>query len=243
MFQSVVKATGLLATLCDKYKICPTHGVAHATKVLAHVQRALSHDKEIGKRISVNDEEACLLAALLHDADDSKYWKTNDYSNARMIIRESNPGLESEVVKMISLVSASVNGNNIPGDVPRFYLYPRYADRVEALGAVGIERCWIYTVKKSRPLYNDLTPRPKTEEELFKLAGERFKKYAGDSSTMIDHYYDKLLNLAVDTGNIYLNNELKKGIMPMINLCLEFALADDLNKWEKKWKPNMELSV
>jgi hypothetical protein len=63
---------------------------------------------------------------------------------------------------MINLVSASKNGNNIPIDAQYYpeLLWPRYADRVEAIGKIGIIRCYLYNMHKTnRPLFVESTPR------------------------------------------------------------------------------------
>ena len=36
------------------------------------------------------------------------------------------------IIKMISLVSSAVNGDNIPYNIEEWMLYPRYSDRLEA---------------------------------------------------------------------------------------------------------------
>lgn len=41
---------------------------------------------------------------------------------------------------MISKVSYSKNGDNIDYGQPEIFLYPRYADRIEAIGAKGVIR-------------------------------------------------------------------------------------------------------
>ena len=94
------------------------------------------------------------LAALLHDADDRKYFK-KDEQNAQKIIEESLEDhaaknlILSESLEMISYVSASSNGNSIPERAitnPEF-LWVRFSDRLEAIGTIGMVRCYQYNTE------------------------------------------------------------------------------------------------
>ncbi|MFO0005143.1 MAG: hypothetical protein ACK559_28840, partial [bacterium] len=91
------------------------------------------------------------LAALLHDADDRKYFTPSKpdlkYENAVQIITESleshaNPTMLiiDQVCEMISYVSASGNGNSVPERCTEkpYLLWPRFSDRLEAIGTIGM---------------------------------------------------------------------------------------------------------
>ena len=116
---------------------------------------------------------ALRLAALLHEADDHKYFKEEE-KNVRRILREILSGLEDakmieeEVEEMISYVSASGNGNKVPGSAvgDPTLLWPRFCDRLEAIGTIGAVRCYQYNSEKGDPLMIKTTPRPNTEKEV-----------------------------------------------------------------------------
>lgn len=130
------------------------------------------------------------LAALLHDADDRKYFTPSKpdlkYENAVQIITESlesdaNPMLIiDQVCEMISYVSASGNGNSVPErciEKP-YLLWPRFSDRLEAIGTIGMVRCYQYNTECGAPLSCASTPRPQSAEELWSLVKpERFASY------------------------------------------------------------------
>ena len=91
---------------------------------------------------------------------------------------------------------------------------PRYADRLEAIGEVGIERCYIYTIYVNRPLYLETTPRATTREELNHIVTtDRYKDYLDKKvaeNTLISHIYDKVLHIAdhiIEGGNPYFVKE------------------------------------
>eukprot|EP00967_Tisochrysis_lutea_P124630 scaffold208515_cov30-Tisochrysis_lutea.AAC.2 len=105
------------------------------------------------------------------------------------------------MTQMIQLVSCSRNGNSAPPEAiaaPEL-LWPRWADRLEATGEVGVVRCYQYNRSINAPLSVDSTPRPSTEADVWALATEeRFQEYqarGGSSVSMMDHYYDKLLQV------------------------------------------------
>jgi len=70
-----------------------SHGLSHALKVLDNLQNALkSNVKGTWKKIKISSERqmAMQLGALLHDADDKKYFPANKaYENARLVMKKS----------------------------------------------------------------------------------------------------------------------------------------------------------
>jgi hypothetical protein len=82
---------------------------------------------------------------------------------------------------MIDFCSASANGNRVPEEAnnrPEL-LWVRFCDRLEAIGTIGIVRCYQYTMEKDRSLHNPgTTPRPQSESELWEyVTPERFDEY------------------------------------------------------------------
>lgn len=210
------------------------HGSSHCEQVLRNAQMALCEFT-----LSENDRLAVQLAALLHDVDDSKLFSTTNYTNARRILKNlsvdiflgdfisndnDNDDIDNDnndnsitsdiiddnlVIEMIDLVSCSKNGNSLIE--PRWKLIPRDADRIEALGVIGIKRCYQYNNARNVPLFVSTTPLLTSVEEIEKaLDPTRLEKYiacGGKSDSMIDHYYDKLLHIGtLHSGSIYLQN-------------------------------------
>lgn len=208
------------------------HGIKHADTVVDHINKAFASDKNHYKS---KDKLPVLLAGLLHDVDDSKFFDTKDYSNARWCMRNIvNGDIEDRVIHMIDLVSCRKNGNDIKGSDGDVMLYPRLADRLEAIGEIGIHRCMVYAKYKGRPVFDEYTPRPKTREEIFELATpKRFAGYMSGiiSPTSVDHFYDKMIQIAnfrTQTTNKYLISEADARLEVMIEYLLNEAWRNEV---------------
>jgi uncharacterized protein len=214
--------------------VCKSHGINHAVTVMEHSILALESKEYF---ISNEQKEAVKLAALLHDADDKKFFPEHkNYDNLRFILTDKSSDFVNLVITMVSLVSSSLNADRIPDDAAKneWMLIPRYADRVEAIGLVGIERCFQYNKTINCSLYTEFTPRAKTVDEIFLIATkERYNNYKGNSVSMIDHYYDKLIrinNILID--NDYLVNLADKRNQVIIKFILWFGEKGTINNEE-----------
>lgn len=112
------------------------------------------------------DLEIVSLAALLHDADDHKLFETKNNANARSFLEEQNvdPDRIERIIKVINAVSFSQNRGKQPETLEGKIVQD--ADRLDAIGAVGIARTFAFGGEHGRSL---------------------------DAS--IQHFYDKLLLL------------------------------------------------
>lgn len=199
-------------------KVDKGHGIDHIKAVLDHVDNALAVTTDT---IDPIQKLAVRVAAILHDVDDHKFFDSSiEGLNEKYLLSMfelrierflQNPEhastssdiktygqFEALVKKMIDLVSCSSNGNSNEKGYPQWMLYPRIADRLEAIGAIGILRAIQYGEYRNRLMYDDKTERAYTIEELRNIASpERFRRYlAGTrSQTTIGHFYDKILHI------------------------------------------------
>eukprot|EP01129_Flabellula_baltica_P012046 TRINITY_DN5382_c0_g1_i1.p1 TRINITY_DN5382_c0_g1~~TRINITY_DN5382_c0_g1_i1.p1 ORF type:complete len:249 (+),score=47.14 TRINITY_DN5382_c0_g1_i1:18-764(+) len=200
-----------------------THGFTHALAVQSHTNKALELESSLSQHLKFQIS----LASLLHDVDDHKLFpESQDYENARLILNSIESDLVDVdlVIEMIDLVSTSKNKNHADG-IESFKLIPRDSDRLEAIGAIGVIRCYEFSVERDRLLFTEDTQRATDLEGLYRIATpERFAQYQGGSASMIDHYYDKLLHVChLSTDNEYLVQEAdsRRGIMEQV--CLLFG--------------------
>jgi len=231
-------AQALLETLFTSVGMKESHGLGHCLTVLAHMEVALScpgMTPQVRGQLVPRRQLSLRLAALLHEADDHKFFGAES-RNCRDILEKSLTGvterelIQEEVEEMISYVSASVNGNTVPEKAKEdpSLLWPRFCDRLEAIGISGAVRCYQYNNEVNDPLVTDSMPRPTTVEEVWSsVTPERWASYqnGGSSASMMDHYYDKLLQIAVFPEEVvqcpYLVEEANKRVQPLIDICLE----------------------
>lgn len=220
-----------LAKILDDNHVCSSHGITHAINVLNHAQNALQFIV-----LDENKQLLVLLASLFHDADDHKFFPDNeDFDNLQKIMLDHYHSKEDiELVKrMVDLVSSSKNGDNIPYDIigKEWMLIPRYSDRLEALGEIGIVRCYQYNITSNAQLFVKTTPRPVKEEDIWKYATiERYNLYNGISDSMVDHYYDKLLRASIfPIRNPYFDKETSIRIKPLIDFLIYFGNTPEFN--------------
>lgn len=176
--------------------------------------------------------------------EDRKFVPSENLSGTREILKQLSLGSEmiELVILMISLVSCSKNGLNIDDSIPKWYYIPRDADRIEALGYVGIQRAYDTTCefmrrkKNQNCFFREDTIRCKDEKELETIATQsRLEEYmkTGYSSSLIDHFYDKLLHIRnLSSGSKTLQKIADERHLVMVNFVLDFGKTGSID-WEK----------
>ena len=215
--------------------VCSSHGLLHAKCVADHTQAAIS-----ASAVPIPERTAFLLtlASLLHDADDHKFFGENS-QNAVDIMEYCSDGKMSKedvsfVLMLIDFVSCSKNGDSVPDiaqDHPE-YLFPRHSDRLEALGEIGVRRCYQYNVGKGAPFFCETTPRPTSAAQVWEYASkERYAKYSGGSDSMLDHYYDKLLHLSkgIPENNSYYKSVKDQRDQILVDICVHYGRTGTLH--------------
>lgn len=96
--------------------------------------------------------EILSLTALLHDADDHKLFDTKDNSNARSFLTAYGvaPDRIERIIAAINAVSFSQNRGRKPDSIEGKIVQD--ADRLDAIGAVGIARTFAYGGEHGRSL-------------------------------------------------------------------------------------------
>lgn len=212
-----------LRIILETNNVCSSHGIDHAINVMKNAEKAIEQTELI---IDNKSKECILLAALLHDADDKKFFpNNNNFENLRLVLKDYDQTCIPLIIQMVDLVASSKNGDRIPENVPEWMVYPRYADRLEAIGNIGIERCYKYSITSNNPLYTNETPYADSEEDVWKIATlERYNNYSGKSSSMIDHYYDKIVRTTkFPIRNKYFDEICNMRRKPIIDFVLMFS--------------------
>ena len=123
---------------------------------LDHSLRVYSNAMTIAETESDCNIEVVALAALLHDADDHKLFDTEENSNAVSFLKSN--GVDNEetefIVRIINSVSFSKNRNQTPDSLEGQIVQD--ADRLDAMGAIGIARTFAYGGKHGRSLESSI---------------------------------------------------------------------------------------
>ena len=118
----------------------------------AHSLRVYRNAMLIAESESGCDRDIVALTALLHDADDHKLFRTENNVNARSFLAEQQIGEEEieRICRDINSVSFSQNRDRRPDTLEGKIVQD--ADRLDALGAVGIARTFAYGGEHGRTL-------------------------------------------------------------------------------------------
>ncbi len=121
------------------------HDTAHSLRVYRNALRIAEGEPGC-------DTEIVALAALLHDADDHKLFHTENNANARSFLtaRKVAPKKIERICEAINAVSFSQNRGKRPETFEGKIVQD--ADRLDALGAIGIARTFAYGGEHGRSL-------------------------------------------------------------------------------------------
>ena len=155
-----------------------------------HIERVFNNSLLIAKQEPV-DDLVVALGALLHDIADSKFHNGDDTIGpkmARTFLFKNNvdSSVIEHVVKIIENISYSSNIEKTSTFNAIELQVVQDADRLDAIGAIGIARTFNYGGFKNRSLYN---PDIKPNLNLSKA------EYKASNAPTINHFYEKLLLL------------------------------------------------
>lgn len=172
------------------------------------------------------DEECDLtivkLAALLHDIADSKFHDGDETIGpkvAREFLESQNvsPEVLLQVVNVIENIS--FKGGNFEKQFHSKELeIVQDADRLDAIGAIGIARTFNYGGYKNRPMYNPAIPPNLSMSK---------EEYKNSETPTINHFYEKLLLL-----KDRMNTETGKKIAQERHKFMEMFLSQFYAEWE-----------
>ena len=155
-----------------------------------HTQRVYNNAVLISKGENV-DELVVALGALLHDIADSKF-HDGDESVGPKVAREFlfKHNVDSEVIEHVINIIENISFKNSLDNEQRFsspeLQVIQDADRLDAIGAIGIARCFNYGGFKNRKLFD---PSIKPNLNMSK------EEYKNSTAPTINHFYEKLLLL------------------------------------------------
>ena len=157
-----------------------------------HIERVFRTSKQIAKGENV-DELIVALGALLHDIADAKF-NNGDESVGPKIAKDflAEQDVAPEIIQHVVAIINNISfKNSLSADTQNKFSSKELeviqdADRLDAIGAIGIARAFNYGGFKNRVLYDP------SIEPCLHLSKEEYKK---SNSPTINHFYEKLLLL------------------------------------------------
>lgn len=121
-----------------------------------HTMRVYRNAMLIAKDENIEDTFSIALGALLHDVDDYKLFNTVNNQNARDFMKENSVGDKDidRICQIINEVSFSKNKDRKPSSIEAMIVQD--ADRLDALGAIGIARTFSFGGEHGRSLSNNV---------------------------------------------------------------------------------------
>lgn len=156
-----------------------------------HTERVYNNALHIASKEKV-DHMVVSLGALLHDIADSKFHNGDEEIGPQLADKHlKSLGVEGDIIDQVVDIIRHISFKNsldaTSQYVPSMELkVVQDADRLDAIGAIGIARAFNYGGYKNRPLYD-----PAVKPNL-KMSKEEYKK---SSNPTINHFYEKLLLL------------------------------------------------
>jgi len=186
-----------------------------------HIQRVRNLALHIGEKEKC-DLFVVELAALLHDIADYKFNDGDENAGPEKAADFlGNLGVNKEitkhVVEIIRHISFKGGNNGSPVESVEFKVV-QDADRLDAIGAIGIARTFNYGGFRNRALYDpDILPEKNHTK----------KSYMNSTAPTINHFYEKLLLL-----KDRMNTKTAKNIAEKRHAIMENFLDEFFKEWE-----------
>jgi uncharacterized protein len=162
----------------------------------SHIQRVYNNAMAINASEG-GDALVVALAALCHDLPDPKFFEVDA---ANKLINEwlRDAKVDNETINEVLYIvnnlgfSKELDGHS---HTSREFLIVQDADRLEAIGAIGIARAFSYGASKGRAFF---------DEDHFPTTHQNSSSYRHESSPTVNHFFEKLFllnnKMKTDTG-------------------------------------------
>lgn len=153
-----------------------------------HIERVYNLSRYLAEKENA-DSFIVEMAALLHDIDDWKFSSNNDNNptNTEVFLKKIQVN-EEDLIKIIKIINTiSFKGGVVDSSQETIEgKVVQDADRLDAIGAIGIARTFAYGGHKNRVIYD-----PNIEPMNFTTLDE----VKNENNHTINHFYEKLLKL------------------------------------------------
>lgn len=168
-----------------------------------HIQRVVNNAHRIMEGMQLRDSEKYIILAscLVHDIIDYKVSNNIEADKQELISILSEAGASDRDIDQILYIIENISYSKNLEDEKRMEITGQIvqdADRLDAIGAIGIARTFYYGGSRGSDLYDENSKR--------EIHAPSLESYKEDSS-VIDHFYQKLLRL-----KDYMNTEKAREI-------------------------------
>ncbi|NIK12062.1 HD domain-containing protein [Alkalibacillus almallahensis] len=151
-----------------------------------HIQRVVNNARQIADTVDI-DKWIVEMAALLHDLIDDKV--THDVTGSRQDLMkwlEDQRVSEQQIDHIFAIIDTISFKHGYKTLLSREAEVVQDADRLDAIGAIGIARSFTYAGSKGHLIHHpEESPRDNMTED----------EYRYETNTAINHFYEKLLTL------------------------------------------------
>ncbi|MEH7373477.1 HD domain-containing protein [Neobacillus drentensis] len=178
-----------------------------------HVDRVRRNALHICREEKIGEVFIIEMAALLHDIPDEKLNESIEKGEEKLeTFLQTIPLTDNEKKHIKQIIATISYKGGINSELTTIEAkIVQDADRLDAIGAIGIARAFAYGGKKGQPIYN---PGIKVRNEM------SLEEYRKGKSTSIHHFYEKLLKLK-DLLNTESAREMAESRQQMMETFLE----------------------
>ncbi|MBX9866320.1 MAG: HD domain-containing protein [Burkholderiales bacterium] len=194
------------------------HDFEHIKRVWQNAQQLLASEPSAQRQVVE-------LAVLLHDVDDYKLSDETGRAKKWLDGQGVNPELIEQVLDIIDTIGFSKTGYNPQlRDIETKIVYD--ADKLDAIGAIGIARTFAFGGAKSRPLFEpERLPTDELDLEAYAMNAKSGKNHT------VNHFFEKLIKLA-DLMQTKRGQELAlKRKLTMLSFLEDFFAEQCLQNW------------
>jgi uncharacterized protein len=189
-----------------------------------HIERVWKLAKQIALKEGDADMFVVEMGALLHDIADHKFHGGDDTVGpkvAREFLRRFDIP-EKQIDAIVQIVEeVSFKGAGVPTPMSTIEgAIVQDADRLDAIGAIGVARTFAYGGSKNRPIY-DPNVKP--------ICHTSFAAYKTSTAPTINHFYEKLLTLRDK-----MNTETAKKEAERRHAFMELFLQNFYTDWDAR---------